>query len=122
MSTCLIDGVCFDTSVVEDLVASSAVTGVLVGAAARFGLREAVFMQPFMYSVSAASVVHYVMPKIDNTTRSLSIGIGMGVLCKVLARGADTDCIKYAVVATIANYVSTQYIMPEVNKYISGNQ
>lgn len=112
---CLIDGICFDTTLVEDLIAASALTALGVGA---FGgiAKERAFIQPFLYAMGASTVVHYTMPKASNTVRPMAIGAGMAGMCAMIAGGSTEDCMKYGAVAALSNYLATQYVLPELGK------
>lgn len=116
-TTCLIDGVCFDTTATEDLIAASALTALGVG---MFGgvAKEKAFIQPFIYAMSAASICHYTMPTSSNAHRPFAVGAGMAGMCAMIADGSTEDCLKYGAVAALSNYIATQYVLPELGKVL----
>lgn len=111
-----IDGVTLDTSRLETLALTSALTAGTVGAFAVVVGQEPTFIKPFMYVASASSFIHYAMPTTDNMTRAGLIGAAMAAQCAVLADGDAFQCLKYGAVAAVANYITTQYLMPELQK------
>lgn len=112
----IIDGVTLDTSRLETLALTSGLTAGTVGAFAVLIGKEPTFVKPFMYVATASSFIHYVMPTSDNMTRSGLVGAAMAVQCAVLADGDAFNCLKYGAVAAAANYIATQYLMPELQK------
>lgn len=115
-SSITIDGVTLDTSRLETLAINSALTAGTVGAFAVVIGREPTFIKPFMYVASASTLIHYIMPTTDNMSRSALVGAAMALQCAVLADGDAINCIKYGAVAGIANFIASQYIMPELQK------
>jgi len=100
------------------LAKTAAATGVGAGLVSYLAtplFPEGEFLKPALHVAAASGIVLYLKPAGSALFRSAAIGALLAAQCKMFAVEAPTEgCIRYGLMAGIAAYVSTEYVMPKL--------